>query len=144
MNYLTSWTRHEGIEAAAKRSKAQKTHIDLAHDIIQGDFAHDAALKDAAAGPADVCDATTTVSTHAAGVSGTSSNGLRPCGIAGDDAVLTIFDSQTMEAAPAKIATTQPNAWWSSNLRCLANLDRLASLKGGDFAGSTTSGTLCD
>jgi hypothetical protein len=132
MNYLTSWTGHEGVEGAAKHSKSLNTHIDLAHDIIQGDFARDAALKAAAAGPADV-PATTSTSTDAAGPGGASSNGLRPRGIAGDDVVLTVPDSQTMTAAAAaKVDTAQHSS-----------LNRLASLKGGDSAGSATSGTLC-
>ncbi|KAF8056000.1 ERD4 [Scenedesmus sp. PABB004] len=43
MRSLTSWTGQEGVEAAARHTVAtDPSHIDLAHDVIQGDFHRDA------------------------------------------------------------------------------------------------------
>jgi hypothetical protein len=44
---LTSWTGQESVERAAQLAGQKEVKIDLAHDVIQGDF-----LRDAASGPA--------------------------------------------------------------------------------------------
>jgi hypothetical protein len=56
---LTSWTGQESVERAAQLAGNKEVKIDLAHDVIQGDF-----LRDAASGAATSADEdTATVST---------------------------------------------------------------------------------
>jgi hypothetical protein len=56
---LTSWTGQESVERAAQLAGNKEVKIDLAHDVIQGDFLRDTASGAATSGEED----TATVST---------------------------------------------------------------------------------
>lgn len=54
---LTSWTGQESVESAAQQAGNKSVKIDLAHDVIQGDFLRDAASGAAASGDEEAATA---------------------------------------------------------------------------------------
>jgi hypothetical protein len=56
---LTSWTGQESVERAAQLAGNKEVKIDLAHDVIQGDFLRDAASGAATSADEDTATAST-------------------------------------------------------------------------------------
>lgn len=104
---LTSWTGQEKVEMLAhhKAGEATTHHVDLAHDVIQGDFERDAAVI--AAEAAAAANANRPVATVAPVVrsSNGSSKGNKAGKAAATDAgevVVTVPDGSINTTAPSK------------------------------------------
>lgn len=127
---LTSWTGQESVESAAQQAGNKSVKIDLAHDVIQGDFLRDAASGAAASADEEVATAACStvymeadeepLSATAAAAGPAAANGRAgstgskdvasegataaspsPRKVSGDDVVLHVPDSKTAPGGPS-------------------------------------------